>query len=199
MLGDAENPAHTEWQDRSGHFKEKYEHGPWTLTYIKSAPSALVQMLTRSDDSADVDALKDVFFLVQPPTPEEKRKAKNKKPQPGPDWVPPDPPQPAASKRLKVTQIAGGFTVQPASATFSAEKIRITTAYEVRRGNAFTKYQVADFEFPKAPIEIDPEHVEVLESEENCLVVAPSGPDFKVTIKGFDPSRDLRVRATVEE
>jgi hypothetical protein len=199
MLGDAENPAHTEWQDRSGHFKEKYDHGPWTLTYVKNAPSALVQMLTRADDSADVDALKDIFFIVQPPTPEEKSKAKVKKPQPGPDWIPPDPPEETTSRRLKVSQISGGFVVQPASPGFSGDRVRIVAAYDVRRGNPFNKYQKADFELHKPPMQVESQNLEILESEENSIVASPSNSDFKITIKGFDPSRDLRIRATVED
>jgi len=90
LLGDAENPAHTEWQSRSTHFKDRYIHGASTLSYVKNSVGALVQMLAQSKGQQDFSVLQDVFFLAQPPTPEEKRKTKVVKPKPGEE--PPTPP-----------------------------------------------------------------------------------------------------------
>src|SRR6185437_9877844 len=72
LLGDSENPAHTEWQSRSAHFKDRYRHGESTLRYVKNATLAIVQMLSATNDEQDLTALADVFFLPESPSPEEK-------------------------------------------------------------------------------------------------------------------------------
>jgi hypothetical protein len=196
MLGDAENPAHTEWQTRSTHFKDRYLHGSSTLSYVKNSVVSIIQMLTQSKDQQDYTALADVFFLVQPPTPTEKRKDKSKKPEPGPEPPIPLPPDPPQMRSLRLTQVKGGFTVLAGA---DVAKAYISAAYEVRRGNAFKKYQPADFELGKAPIEITVEGTTVIEDSLNQLVIGPLQTGSKVTVTGFDPARDLAVRTSVEE
>lgn len=38
LLGDSKNPAHTEWQERSPRFEQRYGHGPYTLRSVRVAP-----------------------------------------------------------------------------------------------------------------------------------------------------------------
>lgn len=196
LLGDAENPAHTEWQSRSAHFKDRYRHGTSTLTYVKNSVSAIVQILTYSKDEQDLTALADVFFLVQPPTPEEKKQVKEKKPKPGPEPPLIDPPDPPETRPLKVSKVEGGFIVV---ASKPVAAVHIKAAYEVRRGDAFNRYHPADFEFEKEPIHIVPEQTSVIEQSSNRLSVGPFEAGSKVTVTGFDPSRDLAVRVSAED
>lgn len=195
MLGDAENPAHTEWQERSANFKDRYLHGRSTLSYVKNSVTSLVQMLTQSKGEEDYSVLQDIFFLAQPPTPEDKRKTKKIKPKPGPETPIPTPPPPPEPPALRVSQISGGFTVV---ANKAADRARVMAAYEVRRGNAFKRYQQADFEIGEAPIQITAENTAVIERSGNALVFGPLLEGSKVTVTGFDAARDLAVRATVE-
>lgn len=195
MLGDAENPAHTEWQERSANFKDRYLHGRSTLSYVKTSVTSLVQILTQSKGEEDYSVLQDIFFLAQPPTPEDKRKTKKIKPKPGmePPITPPLPPP--APPVLRVSQVSGGFTIV---ANKSAVQARVIAAYEIRRGNAFKRYQPADFELDKAPIQVQAENTEIMELSGNTLVVGPLQAGSKVTVTGFDGLRDLAVRATAE-
>jgi len=196
LLGDAENPAHTEWQSRSAHFKNRYKHGESTLNYVKRSVGAIVQMLTQSASEQDLTALADVFFLAQPPTPEERRKAKSKKPEPGPEPPNPDPVEPPQPRPLQITQVQGGFTV---TASKSLAAARITAAYEVRRGDAFNRYHPADFVLGEDPIEIATHNTEVIEHTLNQLRVGPLEKGSALTVTGFDQARDLAVRISVEE
>jgi hypothetical protein len=66
LLGDSENPAHTEWQERSVKFKDRYHHGPFTLRYLKSVPRELVRLLTRPSEGRDYALLKQLFSLDVP-------------------------------------------------------------------------------------------------------------------------------------
>src|SRR5690606_40365779 len=73
----------------------------------------------------------------------------------------------------------------------------VSVAYEVRRGNPFAQYHRLDFVLAEAPIEITTEHAQaqVLAKDGNTLILRPERPDFVLTVRGFDPHRDLRVRA----
>jgi hypothetical protein len=195
MLGDAENPAHTEWQERSANFKDRYLHGRSTLSYVKNSVTSLVQILTQSKGEEDYSVLQDIFFLAQPATPEDKRKTKKIKPKPGPETPTPPPLPPPASPALRVSQVSGGFTVVAYKA---AARARVIAAYEIRRGNAFKRYQPADFELDKMPIQVKTENTGIMEMSGNLLVVGPLQEGSKVTVTGFDSLRDLAVRVIAE-
>ena len=66
LLGDSENPAHTEWQERSPRFKERYRHGPFTLRYVRGAPREIVRILTRPAAGRDLSLLRHLFSLEVP-------------------------------------------------------------------------------------------------------------------------------------
>jgi len=196
LLGDSENPAHTEWQSRSAHFKDRYRHGESTLRYVKNSILSIVQMLSMTDDEQDLTALADVFFLPEPPEPDEKRKTEKQKPEPGPKPPIIDPPEPSEPRSLRLTKVDGGFA---AVATRMASAAHFTAAYEVRRGNAFKRYDPADFEFGDRWIQIETDKTSVIEAKGNQLIVGPLEEGSRLTVTGFDPARDLAVRVSVEE
>jgi hypothetical protein len=53
LLGDAENPAHTEWRPDTSNFKNQYHHGPTYLTFVKESVANIVRLIT--EDQTDVD------------------------------------------------------------------------------------------------------------------------------------------------
>ena len=63
FLGDAENPAHTQWERNSKKFKSKYKFGPATLDFVKSSPRELVKILTQPKKGRDEDLLKHIFSM----------------------------------------------------------------------------------------------------------------------------------------
>ncbi len=200
LLGDAENPAHTEWQERSAHFRDRYQHGASVLRFVKNSVVELVQMITHSGEESDPKALADVFFLPEPPEPEEQRKEQVEKPRPGGTTQPPDIVAPLRKEKFLVSQIDGGFSVSHREGAAGVpDKIDIVVAYEVRRGNAFRHYQPADFELDKPPITISAHSADVTDIAENRLVLVNLKPGFRVRVCGFDSSRDLVVRAVASE
>jgi hypothetical protein len=72
----------------------------------------------------------------------------------------------------------------------------VQIAYEVRRGNPFTQYQLPDFELDKPPIIVEAEHVEITRRVGNLLVLEIHKPVFRVTVQGFDLHRDIRVKVS---
>lgn len=196
FLGDSENPAHTEWQSRSAHFKDKYRHGDSTLRYVKYSILSIVQMLSATNDEQDLTALADVFFLPEPADPDVKKKTEKPKPEPGTKPPSPDPPDPPEPRPIRLTRVDGGFAAIAIKAISAAH---ITAAYEVRRGNAFKRYNTADFEFGDHWIQMAVEKTSVIEAKGNQMIVGPLEVGSKLTVTGFDPARDLAVRVSVEE
>ena len=47
FLGDSENPAHTEWQERSPKLKNQYKHGVSCLRFVKNSPREIVRFLNK--------------------------------------------------------------------------------------------------------------------------------------------------------
>lgn len=64
FLGDAENPAHTEWQRSSSKFKAKYHLGPSTIDFVRSVPANVVSLLSRPAERRDPDLLRHIFSLA---------------------------------------------------------------------------------------------------------------------------------------
>ncbi len=69
FLGDAENPAHTEWERNSKKFKTRYKLGPSTLDFVKSSPREIVKILTQPQTGRDENLLKHLFALPADPVP----------------------------------------------------------------------------------------------------------------------------------
>lgn len=74
------------------------------------------------------------------------------------------------------------------------EAIAVAIAYEVRRGNAFNKYEKWDFNLGKKPVVITAVAAEY-EADGNSMMIRPTSKDSLVEVTGFDPHRDLAIRA----
>jgi hypothetical protein len=195
FLGDAENPAHTEWERNSKKFKQKYKLGPTTLDYVKTSPREIVKLLTQPQKGRDENLLKHIFSLpdVQkdPLGKNEKEvsgEGENKKStEPIVDVI--------GSHYIQLTPVKGGFrlTKRP-KATKVPRYINIWLAYEVRSGNPFKKYTPLDFDLAKPPIEIQIRGAILLLKKENVIQIEVRKGNFQLTVTGFDMHRDLRIK-----
>lgn len=195
FLGDAENPAHTDWERNSRKFKQKYIRGPRTLDFVKTSPREIVKMLTQPPKSRDENLLKHLFALPVDPSrapggePKEAKRPADKTQTDNP-FVGIE-----GSRYLKLSPIKGGFRLmRKAKATKLPRYVTIWAAYEVRSGNPFKKYTPLDFDVSQNPIQISLEGGRMLLCKENTIQVEATGSAFKLTVIGFDPHRDLRVK-----
>jgi hypothetical protein len=197
LLGDSENPAHTEWQERSPRFKERYRHGPFTLRYVKGAPREIVRILTRPVAGRDFALLRHLFSL-DVPTEEAVKQREPRGPQrAGTDGTGDAPPVEAAGRDrfFELQKLAGGFRVAGSgNGTRPPRFAAVLAAYEVRRGNPFALYQTLDFEMDRAPIVAEAAGAAILRQERNAIVLRIDDPAFQLVVKGFDPRRDVRVK-----
>ena len=63
LLGDSENPAHTEWQERSPKFRNRYNLGPACLRFVKNSPREMIRILSMPAEGRDTKLLRDLFYV----------------------------------------------------------------------------------------------------------------------------------------
>lgn len=195
FLGDAENPAHTQWERNSKKFKSKYKLGPATLDFVKSSPRELVKILTQPQKGRDANLLQHIFSLPLEPAgnaekPGRDPSDKENKPLGDGDIVDLEP-----GSYLQLNAIQGGFRLgRRAKAAQIPRFISIWIAYEVRSGNPFKKYTALDFDVNQEPIRIKIDGARLMLCKENTIQIEVTHSYFRLVVTGFDTRRDLRVR-----
>lgn len=202
MLGDAENPAHTEWRKQTRGFKGKYTHAVGMLDFVINGPSEIVKLLLAEDEEVDRRILSHFFSKS---IAHEEEEAEGEVPKPtdatggssqgglagGIESTP---------EGLRLRRVSGGFSITGSMGfNWHKQRIRIETAYFTRRGNPFKAYNIADFNFAGSSIELSVKNAEIVDANENRIEIEPTEQDFRIEARGFDQNRDLKVRATLEE
>ncbi len=116
-------------------------------------------------------------------TPQERR------PVPPPPPPPPPPPRPL---KFQVIRSEGGFAISLGPAG-GPQAGRVRAAYHVRRGDPFRRYDPLDFDFRQPPMAIEVHSGSILTLGPNDVEFHADEPDFRLTIRGFDQHRDVRV------
>ncbi len=210
LLGDSENPAHTQWQKDSSNYKGKYTFGPENLTFVINSVWEVVRFISEVDQETDRSLLIDLFSLptsrddpdgVRVPSGNDEvaRGARKRKSKKAGGTVQPIPRQP---RRFRVEKIAGGFMVsQGDPEALPPELLDIRVAYDIRNGNPLKKYNKADFRLDHLPIQLaeDNTGIELLERTQNRMTVKVIDPEFRLSLTGFDGNRDLFVRVLPRE
>lgn len=194
FLGDAENAAHTKWIGTAEKLARNYKAPAEKVKIIKNALLHLYDMLAQDMEEEDERGLAR-FFSV----PQEQGNAKKRKKTPP---TPPIPPTPKI-QRVALTKMAGGFRIKgPEGAEQSLYPcvIKVRAAYEVIRGNAFSKYDPLDFSFgSRGGLDLQAEGTcQLLKDADNRFEAVATGPDFQISVTGFDQARDLKVDVRAE-
>jgi hypothetical protein len=201
-LGDAENPAHTQWNPKSndGRMRDNYIHAPALLEYVRQAPHALVQAIYRHA-APDDDLLLADFFpqdLLEEGKPAHSSKGKKKPQRVGP---PPAPPEPKLRHIRIDSSMKGEFEVLPGGAALALGakiRVRVRIAYDRQTGNPLGKWNPADFMIAVASIS-ERRGLKILRCEGNQIEFEIEQADFKLRVGGFDERRDLYISSTVLE
>jgi hypothetical protein len=201
LLGDAENPSHTRWENGSN-FKNKYVYGTAFITFVTNATTEILAILSESDQQVDRTLLSDFFYL---PGDEEDADSKSKSSTSGTKVGKKSkrkklPAIPRNPTRFRISKQEGGFQLSGVNGTTPPPQIDIKVAYDVRRGSALRNYDKSDFRIGKNGVKlIDLVGVTVLSAAENLLSLQIDDPDFRCTLSGFDVERDLYVDARAKE
>ncbi len=206
LLGDSENPSHTEWQKSSRNFKDRYIYGGMTIDFVSNFASEFIRRVHSNSKQLDRNLLIDLFSDSGPEdAPEKPEKGSPKKPAkglPDPGGVVPPPPELPDSPppSVRVIQLDDGFTLTSGpTPPVEGSTIRVSVAYETTKGNPFKAYRPYDFALQSAPIRIDFQGCTKEECEENVLKIrVQTAQGFKVQVRGFDINRDLIVRTHLQ-
>ena len=198
LLGDSENPAHTEWQERSPKFRGRYDRGVSCLRYVKNSPREVVKILSRPAEGRDVKLLQDLFYVDL--FREEEIQGRFDKPKEESGIGGPEKPEPLilpppAVLQFKRTKQGFHLSAHPDAKRIPKE-IDIEVAYDVRQGNPFNRYSIFDFELNKPPIQIKGGGLKAGILKPNVLHIILEKTDFHLLVTGFDPNRDLKIRTT---
>jgi hypothetical protein len=199
LLGDSENPAHTEWLPETRGFKGKYKYAPAFLRYVKTIPWEVYRALFTGQREVDPFVLAEFFPDLELSDKTVAKGRKNDGNGKDPKDPPPQPPPPKP-RLYSLRRIEGGFAVRRGTVEGKTpHRLRIRLAYEVRRGNPLRKYEEFDFDVAKPPIDIVPNGLRLLSYGMNEIVAAPDQADFSLSVTGFDTNRDLYVKVDASE
>jgi hypothetical protein len=195
LLGDSENPAHTEWQASSRNFKDKYVYGGLAIDFVSSFASEVVRRVNSSSKELDRTLLLDLFSDKGPETL-----------SPATPTGPPRgeaPPQPPAeletpSVGYRIRELPTGFSVTcPDGGLAAGSELLIRAAYETSKGNPFKSYSELDFNFAGSEMTVYTTGADVVSNARNELRVRLRGEPAEIRVVGFDVNRDLQVRVGV--
>jgi hypothetical protein len=191
FLGDAENAAHTRWNPRAEKLKH-YKYAAPTLKVIRNSLVQLHDIFAQAVESVDEDALLDYFSIKSPEESKNKPEKKKTPPKPRVEITP-------KPKPFRLNPTSGGFSLTPCDPIDPSDlpmSVKITLAYDVFRGLPFKKYSPFDFNVDQDPISIEETNLTISGKSENKISFTIDQSDFHLAVNGFDPNRDLIVRAS---
>lgn len=200
MLGDAENPAHTQWQENSENFRGKYKNGRSYLGFVSRSVAKLNELISGRNEKEDKTLLMDIFSVTAPEdmediaeTDKKKKTVKRQGQETEIDTNDIPPPKP---RNYRLSRIKGGFMIRGSDRIIDEPIIfDVRVAYGTRTGNPIKKYSVNDFDFSAEDSEVIVEYqdLEDLLQNENQIKFKALDNKFRLTVTGFDPHRDLIV------
>jgi len=204
LLRDAETPAHTQWNPGTSKFKGKYKFGAGAINYVRLGVSELLRIINQAEQKPNPTITIDFFSIPAPLDEDDIVPARSRKPirEPGTGPTPSPPPLSPKPRRFRIDKLRGGFAIRAGDPDAALPPfIAIRVAYDVRRGNPLRKYHQADFDLSRSPIKYDMEMcgVSVKSASANRMLVAVDHAEFNLEVTGFDPDRDLYVKAEVKE
>ena len=193
FLGDAENAAHTLWTSNTEKLRKSYRNAQHTVTMIKKSLVYLYDLLAEVTEEVDEDALTQFFWYQEP----EKKGGNKRRIRHGP-ILPPDP-LPKRPPRFNVSRSQGGFSLSQGEGLHEDAlpiEVRIKVAYDVSRGDAFSKWSIHDFNVRRGK-GIDCMlygGVRTLSADGQEWTLEITSSNFEFVARGFDENRDLKIR-----
>ncbi len=182
FLGDSESPAHTEWKERTENFQNKYTDAVTILRFIRTSVREIMKILDIPRETVEKDFLADIFFISN-----EEGTISDKGNQ-SPVTVQSNP------EIVKMSKIDGGFRLALSNDNVIFPlHIFVKAAYDIRRGNPFSKHSPLDFDISANLISKEITGGKILRLARNGLWIRIDESDFKLDVRGFDKTRDLVV------
>lgn len=203
LLGDSENPAHTQWQKDGSNFRGRYTYGPSMIDFVTRSVGELLAIITRRSEEQDPSLTIDFFSIPPDEKGDDGVDADKRKEQQEDGGNTPKPvvEQGQQPTRIEIRHGTDGFTVNPGTSCHPTPfLVELRCAYDIRSGDALKRWHPADFEIGTSQVPVACEGAVVLkEARGNWLLLHVKEPEFRVSVTGFDPDRDIYIRADVRE
>lgn len=191
FLGDAENPAHTAWNERADKLTKDWATPSRALRAVRHAMRKLYVSVAQEEESRDQDVLMDFFSLADLACSSSGKRKKTPKPKPD---------VPSRKRAFFIREKNGGFTIVPGPGAEDwdyPKTMRVRVAYDMLGSNPFKRHSPFDFDLSKesSDIAIDLKGAKVKPVKPNVLALTIEEPEFECSASGFDENRDLVVQA----
>lgn len=189
FLGDAENPAHTNWIATAEKLTDNWKSPGNAVRHIRYALKEVFLLIGEKVEHEDQNALLDLFSLIDP-----SRKSKGKKkrsPKPNINI-------PHKEKAISIKGRKGGFEIVAGPGALKwqyPKKIRVRVAYDTMVGNPFSSHSAYDFDLTKGDVEFNVTNAVIKPQGAGVLLATVSSPEFTISAAGFDLNRDIVVDA----
>jgi hypothetical protein len=199
FLGDAENPAHSDWSERADKLRTTYEGHAMPLRFVKNSAPMLATILSRPPQGRVRDFLGDIFSIEAPDdSASTSSKGENaaRRAEAGENSAAATPGAEDGSRPASaIARVDGGFTLRgTGDERLVGKPLVAEVAYRIRNGNPFLKHSRFDFDLASDAITIATSGIEVRSRDANVIEFVVTSPKYSVTLKGFDVRRDLLVR-----
>ena len=187
FLGDAENPAHTSWSGSTEKVTSNWRNSAARLREIRDSLQRVYAALVSAIEITDPNALVGTFSARGDDG------VRARRPR-GPVVRPPQPQPPSNPKVYRVARMFGGFAIGAGPGLLPymlPVTIRVRAAYDVLRGNPFSKHDPLDFDFAKRQLVLRGRGATLRAEGSNVLVVEATDLKFEIEVTGFDTRRDL--------
>lgn len=194
LLRAAENPAHTTWK-REDRLEDRLNHdfigGESRIGVVVDAPKVLVGRLLESSGEVDYDLLAE-FFPLPSTDGFVSRKSRGRKTGTKDRDKPTDIQPP--TRPLILTELADGFTLtRNPEVPLKSSRFEMHVAFDTETGNPFSAWEKYDFEIGKHGVTCEcAGGSRVIDG--NKLTVSIRDDKFRLSVRGFDPERDLAIQ-----
>lgn len=193
FLGDAEGPAHVEWSKEEKRLSRNWRTYTRRLGFVTNGIVYLADMLRENQPKAAPLALAKVFSVRLPARPE------------GPTTPTVDRPEdiPARKEWYAIAPKGHGFSIRsiPNVPRPPVQNVRVTFAYDTSSGDPFRIWSPFDFELrlgQASSLKLKGTGLRATLLAGNEVLLTDLQETFSFSVDGFDPARDVVVRAEVD-
>lgn len=196
FLGDAEGPAHTEWNARADRLNAAWQNAAGRLSEVRAAPRKLVELLAPAIAEEDPDALIEELSVESELRAARLPSSSTKKPK-GPPAEMPE--LPAAKAKWRLQKRDGGFFIASGPGLEEADlplRLRVKAAFDVPSGDPFKRHNRLDFDLTERDgITVTEDGARAVGEDAKTAIITADATTFRVGFEGFDTRRDLIVEA----
>jgi len=203
FLSLAEVPSHDHWEATQQKLTNQYAYAGQLLTFVRTSVKYIASHAF-GGASAEKDYSSMAEFFPRPQGDNDQNGSLAGAGSGGGKERTPETPRLRGSRpHLSITGSGGRVTVKAApgrtdNTEITGRTLVLCLAYDIRRGDPLRHWQPEDFRLDTGDFHIRHEGLSNIHLAPNVMTARIDRPDFRVDIEGFEPRRDVYVKANVD-